>query len=33
MIRDTGHCMDFHTVGPALQLQQLGFALQCAAQA
>lgn len=30
MIRNTGHCMDFHRIGPALQLQQLGFALQCA---
>ena len=28
----TGHCMDFHAVGPALHLQQLGFALQCAAE-
>lgn len=33
MIRNTGHCMDFHAIGPALQLQQLGFALQCAADA
>ena len=33
MVRDTGHCMDFHAIGPALHLQQLGFALQCAAQA
>jgi pimeloyl-ACP methyl ester carboxylesterase len=33
MMRGTGHCMDFHYVGPALQLQQLGFALQCAAEA
>ena len=33
MVRDTGHCMDFHTVGAALHLQQLGFALQCAAEA
>ncbi|HEY5712790.1 MAG TPA: alpha/beta fold hydrolase [Allosphingosinicella sp.] len=32
MVRGTGHCMDFHRVGAALQLQQLGFALQCAAQ-
>ena len=30
MVRGTGHCMDFHTVGAALHLQQLGFALQCA---
>lgn len=29
----TGHCMDFHTVGRALHLQQLGFAVQCAAEA
>lgn len=29
----TGHCMDFHAVGRALHLQQLGFALQCAAEA
>jgi pimeloyl-ACP methyl ester carboxylesterase len=33
MIRNTGHCMDLHAVGPALQLQQLGFALQCAVEA
>ena len=33
MVGGTGHCMDFHRVGPALQLQQLGFALQCAAEA
>lgn len=33
MVRDTGHCMDFHTIGAALHLQQLGFALQCAVQA
>jgi pimeloyl-ACP methyl ester carboxylesterase len=33
MMRGTGHCMDFHRVGAALQLQQLGFALQCAAEA
>lgn len=32
MIRNTGHCMDLHVIGPALQLQQLGFALQCAAE-
>jgi len=30
MVRGTGHCMDFHHVGRALQLQQLAFALQCA---
>lgn len=33
MIRGTGPCMDFHRVGAALQLQQLGFALRCAASA
>ncbi|MGE4324341.1 MAG: alpha/beta hydrolase [Sphingobium sp.] len=30
MVARTGHCMDFHHVGPALHLQQLGFALECA---
>ena len=30
---DTGHCMDFHRVSAALQVQQLGFALQCAVDA
>lgn len=30
MVRDAGHCMDFHNFGAALHLQQLGFALQCA---
>ena len=33
LMSGTGHCMDFHTVGRALHLQQLGFAVQCAAQA
>jgi AAA+ superfamily predicted ATPase len=33
MILNTGHCMDLHAIGPALQLQQLGFALQCAVEA
>ena len=32
MLRGTGHCLDHHTIGPALHLQQLGFALQCAAE-
>jgi pimeloyl-ACP methyl ester carboxylesterase len=32
MVHGTGHCMDFHHIGPSLQLQQLAFALQCAAQ-
>ena len=33
MQRGTGHCIDFHCDGAAFQVQQLGFALQCAAQA
>ena len=33
MVRNTGHCMDFHAIGAALHLQQLGFALQCAVEA
>lgn len=33
MMRGTGHCIDFHHVGRSLQLQQLAFALQCAADA
>lgn len=32
MMRGTGHCIDFHHVGAAFQIQQLGFALQCAAE-
>lgn len=32
MMRNTGHCIDFHRVGRSLQLQQLAFALQCAAE-
>lgn len=32
MMRHTGHCMDLHHVGRALQLQQLAFACQCAAE-
>lgn len=32
LMRNTGHCMDFHHIGRALQTQQLGFALQCAAE-
>ncbi len=32
MVRGTGHCMDLHHVGRALQMQQLGFALQCASE-
>ena len=27
-----GHCIDFHHLGAAFQLQQLGFALECAAR-
>ncbi len=33
IVQQTGHCMDFHHYGHALQLQQLGFALQCACEA
>lgn len=32
LMRGTGHCIDFHHVGAAFQLQQLGFVLQCAAE-
>ena len=32
MVRDSGHCMDFHRISAALQVQQLGFALQCAVE-
>ena len=31
MMRGVGHCIDFHHVAAAFHLQQLGFALQCAA--
>ena len=30
MASGTGHCIDHHRIGPALQIQQLGFALACA---
>ena len=33
MVLGTGHCIDHHRVGPALHLQQLGFALECGARA
>jgi pimeloyl-ACP methyl ester carboxylesterase len=33
MVRNTGHCMDFHAIGPALHLQQLGFGLECSVEA
>lgn len=33
MANGMGHCLDYHRIGAALQLQQLGFALQCAAEA
>lgn len=33
IVQHTGHCMDFHHYGHSLQLQQLGFALQCACEA
>ena len=32
LFHSTGHCIDFHHAGAALQLQQLGFALQCSAE-
>ena len=32
MLKDTGHCIDFHRLGLSLQVQQLGFAIQCAVQ-
>ena len=32
MIEGVGHCIDFHRIGRAFQLQQLGFALECAAR-
>jgi pimeloyl-ACP methyl ester carboxylesterase len=28
--RNTGHCIDFHRVGAALQLHQIAFAMECA---
>ncbi len=33
MVANTGHCMDFHAIGTALHLLQLGFAVQCAVEA
>ena len=32
LLKGTGHCIDFHLLGPALQVQQLGFAMECAVQ-
>lgn len=32
MVEGVGHCIDFHRIGPAFQLQQLGFALECVAR-
>jgi len=32
IVGGTGHCIDFHRAGAALQLSQLGFALECASQ-
>jgi pimeloyl-ACP methyl ester carboxylesterase len=29
LLESTGHCIDFHRVGAALQLEQLAFALRC----
>ena len=33
MVLGAGHCIDHHRIGPALHLQQLGFALECSALA
>lgn len=33
MVPGVGHCMDFHRYGAALHMQQLAFALHCAAMA
>ncbi len=33
MVRGTGHCIDFHHAGVALQRDQLDFARRCAAEA
>jgi len=32
LVKGAGHCLDFHRVGAGFHLQQIGFALQCAAQ-
>ena len=32
MVAGVGHCIDFHRIGDAFQLQQLGFVLECAAR-
>ena len=32
LVEGVGHCIDFHRIGAAFQLQQLGFALECAAR-
>jgi len=29
LVRDAGHCIDFHRLGAAFQLEQLAFALKC----
>jgi len=29
IFKNTGHCIDFHHVGPALHMQQLAFAIEC----
>lgn len=31
LLPDTGHCTDFHHAGPALQNEQIAFALRCSA--
>ena len=32
LMAGVGHCIDFHRIGDAFQLQQLGFVLECAAR-
>ncbi len=32
VVPETGHCMEFHKIGASLHVQQLGFAMQCAAE-
>ncbi|GAB3114593.1 alpha/beta hydrolase [Aestuariicella hydrocarbonica] len=33
MVEQTGHCMDYHLIASSFQIQQLGFAMQCAQEA
>lgn len=32
LVPGAGHCIDFHRIGPAFQIEQLTFALKCAAR-